>query len=30
MSKTGMQLGWRTPRDDGLKLAKLHKNLECA
>jgi len=25
-----MRLGWRRPRVDSLKLAKLHKNCECA
>ena len=25
-----LQRGWRTPRFDSLKLAKLHKNWECA
>ena len=25
-----MRLGWRSPRVDSLKLAKLHKNWECA
>ena len=25
-----MRLGWRIPRVDSLKLAKLHKNWECA
>ena len=30
LSKEGMRLGWRTPRDVSLKLVRLHKNSECA
>jgi len=30
IEQKGMRLGWRTPRDGRLKLAKLHKNSECA
>ena len=29
-SREGMRLGWRTPRVDSLKLAKVHKNWACA